>query len=371
MGEPSQSLLQPDHQQIATPTHTSHHHQPLGSSDPDHDNGNGNIGNDSSNSLLRTPEQAQMQTPGTAPGTAAATGTGSGKPRGRPKGSKTRPRPRSPSPGTLARNPPPPPAPLYRGPYATIDDAIFALQLHCFTSGYGVSQMRGVREKLSNGKYDPEGPVIRKDFACDRGGREFQSKGTGQRKRESAKTGCGWRVAVRRLKREGDLWFMEVLQARHNHDATPQHRMDAIPSYRRWQRENNRGIRTAVNRLARAAQMPARTVAAYLRGEHADPELDRVDRQILRALSMGDQEDLPDPADQSATVFGIVARRPCIILRDGGNAGKEEQQQQQQLQMQQQQQHMQMQMQMQMHQGRQILPLPPAPTTAAAAADET
>ena len=180
--------------------------------------------------------------------------------------------------------------------------------------------MRGVREKLSNGKYDPEGPVIRKDFACDRGGREFQSKGTGQRKRESTKTGCAWRVAIRRLKREGDFWFMEVLQSEHNHEATPQHKMDTIPSYRRWQKENNKGIRTAIGRLTRAAQMPARQVAAYLRGEHPDPELDQVDKQILRALSMGDQEQL-DPADSAAqaqTVFSIFARKPCIILREDG-----------------------------------------------------
>ena len=268
---------------------------------------------------IHTPEQ-------TAAATAAAptSGTGTGRPRGRPKGSKTRPRRRSPSPGFLARNPAPPPAPLYRGPYATIDDAIFALQLHCFTSGYGVSQMRGVREKLSNGKYDPEGPVIRKDFACDRGGREFQSKGTGQRKRESTKTGCGWRVAIRRLKREGDLWFMEVLQSEHNHEATPQHKMDTIPSYRRWQKENNKGIRSAIGRLTRAAQMPARQVAAYLRGEHADPELDQVDKAILRALSMSDHEHLDpaDPAAQTQTVFSVFARRPCIILReDGSNPG--------------------------------------------------
>ncbi|RYP59101.1 hypothetical protein DL769_008675 [Monosporascus sp. CRB-8-3] len=286
LSEPSQPVIQPD--QTGTPTQPNHQ--------------------------ATTQSQTEIQTPG-------QTLTPSGKPRGRPKGSKTRPRRRSPSPGTLARNPPPPPAPLHRGPYTNIEDAIFALQLHCFTSGYGVSQMRGVREKHSNGTYDPDGPVIRKDFACDRGGREFQSKGTGQRKRESTKTGCGWRVAIRRLKREGDLWFMEVLQAEHNHEPTPMHKMDTIPSYRRWQKENNKGIRTAINRLTRAAQMPARQIAAYLRGEHADPELDRVDKQILRALSMSDQEQLDpsDPAAQASTAFGIVARRPCIILREDGS----------------------------------------------------
>ncbi|KAL7623566.1 hypothetical protein AAE478_007249 [Parahypoxylon ruwenzoriense] len=216
------------------------------------------------------------------------------------------------------------PHPLNKGPYDTAEDAVFSLQLHVFTSGYGVSQKRTVKEKLPSGRYDPDGDVIRKDFACDRGGNEFVSQSTGERRRESRKCGCPWKAVVRRLKREGDRWFVEVLDPSHNHPVTPPDQMHTIASYRRWQRDNNAGIRNAITRLARAAAMPARHVASYLKGDVADPDLDRVDRHILRALSMSDAE-LPsgnssgDSASQSAVVFDVIARRPTIVLQDGGS----------------------------------------------------
>ncbi|XXH03274.1 hypothetical protein Hte_009672 [Hypoxylon texense] len=213
------------------------------------------------------------------------------------------------------------PHPLTRGPYATAEDATFALQQHVFTSGYGVSQKRTVKEKLPSGRYDPAGEVIRRDFACDRGGTDFVSQSTGERRRESKKCGCPWKAVARRLKREGDMWFVEVLDPLHNHPVTPPAQMHTIASYRRWQRENNAGIRTAIDRLARAAAMPARQVAAYLKGDYADPELDRIDRHILRALSMSDVELPTDAAaDQSTIVFEVIGRRPTIVLQ-GGNAG--------------------------------------------------
>ncbi|KAI1389284.1 uncharacterized protein F4822DRAFT_397733 [Hypoxylon trugodes] len=218
------------------------------------------------------------------------------------------------------------PHPLNRGPYNTSDDAVFSLQLHVFTSGYGVSQKRTVKEKLPSGRYDPSGNVIRKDFSCDRGGAEFVSQSTGERRRESKKCGCQWKAVVRRLKREGDLWFVEVLDANHNHPVTPPDQMHTIASYRRWQRENNAGIRSAIDRLARAAAMPALQVADYLKGRFADPDLDRIDRHILRALSMSDVETNPGAATTEATVFDVVARRPTIILQEnvgdgGGGTG--------------------------------------------------
>ncbi|KAI1404233.1 hypothetical protein F4819DRAFT_448407 [Hypoxylon fuscum] len=218
--------------------------------------------------------------------------------------------------------PPPPPQvhtphPLSRGPYNTAEDATFSLQLHVFTSGYGVSQKRTVKEKLPSGRYDPEGEVIRRDFACDRGGSEFVSQSTGERRRESKKCGCPWRAVSRRLKREGDLWFVEILEPNHNHPVTPPDQMHTIASYRRWQKDNNAGIRGAIDRLTRAAAMPARQVASYLKGEYADPELDRIDRHILRALSMSDVEVQSDAASQNATVFEIVGKRPTIILQEG------------------------------------------------------
>ncbi|OTB02749.1 hypothetical protein M426DRAFT_322350 [Hypoxylon sp. CI-4A] len=216
------------------------------------------------------------------------------------------------------------PHPLNKGPYQTAEDAVFSLQLHVFTSGYGVSQKRTVKEKLASGRYDPAGPVIRKDFSCDRGGSEFVSQSTGERRRESKKCGCPWKAVARRLKREGDRWFVDVLDPRHNHPATPPERMHTIASYRRWQRENGAGVRGAVGRLARAAAMPAKRVADYLKGVVVDPDLDRVDRQILRALSIGDVEVPPPPppphgdagAAQSVTVFDVVAGRPTIILQE-------------------------------------------------------
>lgn len=229
--------------------------------------------------------------------------------------------------GLLLPPPRPPPlehtpSPLTRGPYATPEDATFALQQHVFTSGYGVSQKRTVKEKLPSGRYDPAGEVIRRDFACDRGGADFVSQGTGERRRESRKCGCPWKAVARRLKREGDRWFVEVLDPRHNHPVTPPAQMHTIASYRRWQRDNNAGIRAAVARLARAAALPARQVAAYLKGDYADAELDRIDRHILRALSMSDV-DLPTDAiaaaDQSTIVFEVIGRRPTIVLQ--GNAG--------------------------------------------------
>ncbi|KAI1104391.1 hypothetical protein F4804DRAFT_307516 [Jackrogersella minutella] len=224
--------------------------------------------------------------------------------------------------------PPPPPQPpqvhtphpLNKGPYTTAEDAHFSLQLHVFSSGYGVSQKRTVKEKLPSGRYDPEGEVIRKDFACDRGGSDFVSQSTGERRRESKKCGCPWKAVARRLKREGDLWFLEVLDPNHNHPATPPDQMHTIASYRRWQRENNAGIRTAINRLTRAAAMPARQVADFLKGQFADPDLDKIDRHILRALSMSDVELPSEAAAQSSTVFEVISRRPTIILQESGNA---------------------------------------------------
>ncbi|OTA70797.1 hypothetical protein K449DRAFT_19616 [Hypoxylon sp. EC38] len=222
---------------------------------------------------------------------------------------------------------PPPPAapqvhiphPLSKGPYTTSEDAVFSLQQHVFTSGYGVSQKRTVKEKLPSGRYDPDGEVIRKDFACDRGGSEFVSQSKGERRRESKKCGCPWKAVVRRLKREGDMWFVEILDTRHNHPVTPPDQMHTIASYRRWQRENNAGIRGAIERLTRAAAMPARQVADYLKGQFADPDLDRIDKHILRALSMSDVELPSDAAAQSTTVFEVVGRRPTIILLDNAN----------------------------------------------------
>ncbi|KAI0407746.1 hypothetical protein F4802DRAFT_553245 [Xylaria palmicola] len=214
--------------------------------------------------------------------------------------------------------PPRPPTvhPFSKGPYNTIEDAIFSLQLHVFTSGYGVSQKRTVKEKLPSGKYDPEGDVIRKDFACDKGGNEFVSQSRGQRRRESKKCGCPWKAAIRRLRREGDRWFVEILDAQHNHPATPPDEMHAMASYRRWQRENNAGIRGAIARLTRAAALPPRDIAAYLKGGVRDRDLDRIDKQILRALSMGDKEAPGSEREGGAVAFDMIARRPVIILQD-------------------------------------------------------
>ncbi|KAI1204436.1 uncharacterized protein F4807DRAFT_447191 [Annulohypoxylon truncatum] len=221
------------------------------------------------------------------------------------------------------------PHPLSKGPYNTAEDAVFSLQLHVFSTGYGVSQKRTVKEKLPSGRYDPGGDVIRRDFACDRGGSEFVSQSTGERRRESKKCGCPWKAVARRLKREGDRWFVEVLDARHNHPVTPPELMHTIASYRRWQRDNNAGIRSAIERLTRAAAMPARQVADYLKGVFADPDLDRIDKNILRALSMSDVEMPSDAAGQGSVVFEVVGRRPTIILQEtpavpaesGGNVG--------------------------------------------------
>ncbi|KAI2602575.1 hypothetical protein GGR54DRAFT_623855 [Hypoxylon sp. NC1633] len=223
--------------------------------------------------------------------------------------------------------PPPPPVhtphPLNKGPYLTAEDAAFSLQLHVFTSGYGVSQKRTVREKLPSGKYDPEGPVIRKDFACDRGGADFVSQSTGERRRESKKCGCPWRAVARRLKREGDLWFIDILHPTHNHPVTPPDKMNTIASYRRWQRDNNAGIRSAIDRLTRVAAMPARHIAAFLKGDFGDPVLEKVDRHILRALSMSDVE-LPGAAEveaRTSVAFDVIARRPTIVLLEGVGGG--------------------------------------------------
>ncbi|CAJ2503051.1 Uu.00g104450.m01.CDS01 [Anthostomella pinea] len=209
--------------------------------------------------------------------------------------------------------------PFSKGPYETLEDAIFALQLHVFTSGYGVSQKRTVKEKLPSGKYDPEGDIIRKDFSCDKGGNEFVSQSRGERRRESKKCGCQWKAAIRRLRRENNHWFVEILEPAHNHPVTPADEMHTLASYRRWQRENNAGIRSAIARLTRAAALPARQVVAYLRGDVADPDLDRIDKQILRALSMNDKE-LPgtEGKDGSSVAFDMLARRPVIILQDNG-----------------------------------------------------
>ncbi|KAI0864261.1 hypothetical protein F4860DRAFT_465672 [Xylaria cubensis] len=214
--------------------------------------------------------------------------------------------------------PPRPPTvhPFSKGPYLTLEDAIFSLQLHVFSSGYGVSQKRTVKEKLPSGKYDPDGDIIRKDFACDKGGNEFVSQSRGERKRESKKCGCPWKAAIRRLRREGDRWFIEILQTQHNHPVTQPDEMHTLASYRRWQRENNAGIRSAIARLGRAAAMPARDIAAYLKGDIRDHDLDRIDKQILRALSMSDKEVPGSEKESGSVVFEMVARRPVIILQD-------------------------------------------------------
>ncbi|KAI1079836.1 hypothetical protein F5B20DRAFT_154476 [Whalleya microplaca] len=237
-------------------------------------------------------------------------------PRGR--GGRPRKRPRAETP-----HPPAAPHPFSRGPYYTLEDAVFNLQLHVFTSGYGVSQKRTVKEKLPSGQYNPAGSITRKDFSCDRGGNEFVSQSRGERNRESRKCGCPWRACIRRLKREGDHWFVEILHPHHNHPVTPPGDMHTMASYRRWQRENNMGVRGAIGRLARAAALPAQRLAEFLKGEFEDPDLDRIDRQILRALSMCDTE-LPGEKEASAdqaTVLGMWARRPCIILQENGGGG--------------------------------------------------
>lgn len=179
-----------------------------------------------------------------------------------------------------------------------------------------------MKEKLPSGRYDPDGAVIRRDFACDRGGSEFVSQSTGERRRESKKCGCPWKAVARRLKREGDSWYVEVLEPAHNHAATPPEQMHTVAPYRRWQRENNAGVRTAIDRLTRAAAMPARQVAAYLKGEYADPQLDRIDRHILRSLAMSDY-DLPgvDDGTQNLTTFEVVGGRPTIVLQETGAGG--------------------------------------------------
>ncbi|KAI1148505.1 hypothetical protein F4825DRAFT_464849 [Nemania diffusa] len=214
--------------------------------------------------------------------------------------------------------PPRPPTvhPFSKGPYDTIEDAIFSLQLHVFNSGYGVSQKRTVKEKLPSGKYDPDGDVIRKDFACDKGGNEFVSQSRGERRRASKKCGCPWKAAIRRLRREGDRWFIEILEPQHNHPITAPDEMHTLASYRRWQRENNAGIRGAIARLARAAAMPTRDIAAYLKGDVRDPDLDRIDKQILRALSINDKEVPGSDREGGSVVFEMLARRPVIILQD-------------------------------------------------------
>ncbi|KAI0534093.1 hypothetical protein GGR58DRAFT_79560 [Xylaria digitata] len=211
---------------------------------------------------------------------------------------------------------PPTVHPFSKGPYNTLEDAIFSLQLHVFTSGYGVSQKRTVKEKLPSGKYDPDGDIIRKDFACDKGGNEFVSQSRGERRRESKKCGCPWKAAIRRLRREGDRWFIEILETQHNHPVTSPDEMHTLASYRRWQRENNAGIRSAIGRLTRAAAMPARDIAAYLKGSIQDHDLDRIDKQILRALSMNDKEVPGSEKEGGSVVFEMVARRPVIILQD-------------------------------------------------------
>ncbi|KAI0471190.1 hypothetical protein F4859DRAFT_109750 [Xylaria cf. heliscus] len=237
------------------------------------------------------------------------------------------------NPSLCSPMPPRPPTvhPFSKGPYITLEDAIFSLQLHVFSSGYGVSQKRTVKEKLPSGKYrspsqwssltpsvidDPDGDVIRKDFACDKGGNEFVSQSRGERKRESKKCGCPWKAAIRRLRREGDRWFIEILQTQHNHPVTLPDEMHTLASYRRWQRENNAGIRGAIARLGRAAAMPAREIAAYLKGDIQDHDLDRIDKQILRALSMNDKEVPGNEKEGGSVVFEMLARRPVIILQD-------------------------------------------------------
>ncbi|KAI0526720.1 hypothetical protein F5B22DRAFT_175311 [Xylaria bambusicola] len=206
--------------------------------------------------------------------------------------------------------------PFHKGPYETLKEAIYELQRHVFTSGYGVSQKRTVKEKLPSGKYDPDGDIIRKDFACDKGGNEFVSHSRGERRRESKKCGCPWKAAVRRLRREGDRWFIEILESNHNHPVTPPDDMHTLASYRRWQRDNNAGLRMVIDRLTYAASLPARDISAYLKGEFQDRDLDRIDEQILRALSMNDKE-LPGSEKESGSVgFEVLARRPVIILQD-------------------------------------------------------
>ncbi|KAI1360245.1 hypothetical protein F5Y08DRAFT_331714 [Xylaria arbuscula] len=225
--------------------------------------------------------------------------------------------PASPTVPAVPRVPPRPPAPhpFNRGPYNTLQDAIFSLQLHVFTSGYGVSQKRTVKEKLASGKYDPNGDVIRKDFACDKGGNEFVSHSRGERRRWSKKCGCPWKAAIRRLQREGGRWFIEILDNQHNHAVTSPDEMHTLASYRRWQRENNAGVRSAIACLTRAAAMPARDIAAYLRGEVEDDDLARIDTQILRALSMCDKELPSGEREGGPIVFDMLARRPVIILQ--------------------------------------------------------
>ncbi|KAI0197937.1 hypothetical protein F4808DRAFT_437613 [Astrocystis sublimbata] len=211
--------------------------------------------------------------------------------------------------------------PFSKGPYLTLEDAIFSLQLHVFSSGYGVSQQRTVKEKSPSGRYNAEGEVIRKDFACDRGGKEFKSVSRGERKRATIKCGCPWKAAIRLLKREGDLWFVEILSADHNHPVTPADQMHTMASYRRWQRENNAGIRGAIARLARAAAMNPKDITQYLKGGAPDPDLDRIDKQILRALSMGEKELPGNDAEGGSVVFDTIARRPVIVLQ-GGEGGR-------------------------------------------------
>ncbi|KAJ2965848.1 hypothetical protein NUW58_g10808 [Xylaria curta] len=62
--------------------------------------------------------------------------------------------------------------------------------------------------------------------------------------------------------------------------------------------------------------MPARDIAAYLKGDTQDHDLDRIDRQILRALSMNDKEIPVNDREGGSVVFEMVARRPVIILQD-------------------------------------------------------
>ncbi|KAK5629176.1 hypothetical protein RRF57_004891 [Xylaria bambusicola] len=206
--------------------------------------------------------------------------------------------------------------PFHKGPYETLKEAIYELQRHVFSSGYGVSQKRTVKEKLPSGKYDPDGDIIRKDFACDKGGNEFVSQSRGERRRESKKCGCPWKAAVRRLRREGDRWFIEILEPNHNHPVTPPDEMHTLASYRRWQRDNNAGLRIVIDRLTYAASLPARDIAAYLKGEFQDRDLDRIDTQILRALSMNDKELPGSEKEGSSVVFEVIATRPVIILQD-------------------------------------------------------
>ncbi|KAI0967288.1 hypothetical protein F4678DRAFT_446146 [Xylaria arbuscula] len=288
--------------------------------------------NPTASSLNTSPTNPSAPAPVPAPATATATESAtdpsdpSDPQRRRRSAGRPSKRRRSDNDDEPAFSPPVPPRPhtvhpLSKGPYDTLEDAIFSLQLHVFTSGYGVSQKRTVKEKLPSGKYDPDGDVIRKDFACDKGGNEFVSQSRGERRRESKKCGCPWKAAIRRLRREGDRWFIEILEPQHNHPVTSPDEMHTLASYRRWQRENNAGIRCAISRLTRAAAMPARDIAAYLKGEIQDRDLDRIDRQILRALSINDKELAGGGGgggekESSSVVFEMVARRPVIILQD-------------------------------------------------------